>query len=289
MAAAAALAVHMGKLDNLTILVPESRQLNLFAAMIEEEGGRAIRCPLVQILDLDDSHEAEAWIEKLIAGVFQDVIWLTGEGLRRLLAIAKRKGHDAAFITALGKVRSITRGPKPARALREIDLAPGLAAATPTSEGVVEALAPEDIEGRSIGVQLYPGVGTAALLANLRARGAVLTPITPYRYASQTETAQVVAAIEDLIAGRVDVIAFTSSPQVARLFSVAREAGLEPQLKDAFTRIGVASIGPVVEETLQRLGIVNMVQPETAFHMKPLLRTIAAWKAARAADAGRAD
>ena len=272
----------MGNLDGLRILVPESRQLNLFVNMIEEDGGHAIRCPLVQILDLDDSTEAEAWIDKLIGDAFQDIIWLTGEGLRRLLAIARRTGREAAFIAALGKGRSITRGPKPARALHEIGLAPGLAAPIPTSEGVIEALAAEDIAGRPIGVQLYPGDGAAHLLANLSARGAVLTPITPYRYASQAETAQVVAAIEDMIAGKIDVIAFTSSPQVERLFAVAREAGLEAQLKGAFARVGVASIGPVVEETLHRLGVAKMVQPETAFHMKPLVRTIAAWNVARA-------
>jgi uroporphyrinogen-III synthase len=272
----------MGSLDNLTILVPESRELNLFATMIEEEGARVIRCPLVQILDLDDSREAETWLDTLISGAFEDVIWLTGEGLRRLLALARRTQRGDAFVAALGKIRSITRGPKPARALREIGLAPGLSATIPTSEGVLAALAPEDIAGRRIGVQLYPGDGTAALLAGLNARGAVLTPVTPYRYATQTETAQVVAAIKSLIEGHIDVVAFTSSPQVDRLFAVAREAGLEQPLKDAFTRVAVASIGPVVEETLQRLGITNILQPEAAFHMKPLVRSIAAWNAQRA-------
>ena len=137
----------MGSLDNLTILVPESRELNLFATMIEEEGARVIRCPLVQILDLDDSREAEAWLDALIGGAFEDVIWLTGEGLRRLLALARRTRRGDAFVAALSKIRSITRGPKPARALREIGLAPGLSATTPTSEGVLAALAPEDITG----------------------------------------------------------------------------------------------------------------------------------------------
>ena len=87
-----------------------------------------MRCPLVQILDLDDVAEAEAWIERLIAGAFQDVIWLTHEGLRRLLPIAERNGRRA-FVEALGRSRMITRGPKPARALRELGLRVGLAAA----------------------------------------------------------------------------------------------------------------------------------------------------------------
>jgi uroporphyrinogen-III synthase len=122
------------------------------------------------------------------------------------------------------------------------------------------------------------------LLANLQARGAVLKPITPYRYASQAETAKVVSAIEEMIAGQVDVIAFTSTPQVERLFGVAEKAGLGPKLKEAFAHVSVASIGPIVEEALHRHGVLQMVQPEAAFHMKPLLHTIAAWNAERSAS-----
>lgn len=271
----------MGVLDGLRILVPESRQLDLFAGMIESAGGRVVRCPLVQILDLDDSGEAEAWIDELIGGKFQDVIWLTGEGLRRLRAIARRMNREDQFVAAIGKIRSITRGPKPVRELREIALSPGLVPAAPTSDGIIQALASEDILGRTIGVQLYPGDGTAHLLDYLRKRGAIVTPVTSYRYASQTETAQVIAIIKDIIAGDINVVAFTSSPQVERLFAVARDAGLEAQLEEALRHMGVASIGPIVEETLKRHGIEKIMQPESVFHLKPLVRAIAAWKAAR--------
>lgn len=273
----------MGVLDGLRILVPESRQLDLFASMLADAGGRVVRCPLVQILDLDDNREAVAWINQLIAGRFQDVIWLTGEGLRRLRAIASRTKHEDQFVAAIAKIRSITRGPKPVRELREIGLSPGLVAPLPTSDGVIQALAAEDIRGRAIGVQLYPGAGTAHLLDHLRARGAIVTPVTPYRYASQTETTQVIAVIKDIIAGAIDVIAFTSSPQVERLFAVAGDAGLEAQLKAALQRIGIASIGPVVEETLKRRGIKNVMQPESVFHLKPLVRAIASWKEGQSA------
>lgn len=263
-------------LDGLTILVPESRELDFFSRLLEAEGATAVRCPLVQILDLDDTALCEAWIEQLIAGVFQDVIWLTGEGLRRLLSLAERSGSRVRFVEAIGRVRTITRGPKPARALRELGLAPNLTAPAPTSQGVLDALAGEDIEGRSIGVQLYPGEGTVPLLARLRERGAAVFPVTPYRYVSQAEADQVVEAIRMLAAGRIGMIAFTSSPQVERLIEVARDAGLEAQLREAFTRVRVAAIGPVVEATLQSHGITAILRPESSFHLKPLLRAIAA-------------
>jgi len=264
-----------GALDGLTILVPESRELDLFAQLLEAEGAAAVRCPLVQILDLDDTTEAEAWSERLIAGAYQDVIWLTGEGLRRLLHIAECNGRRAEFVEALGRGRMITRGPKPARALRELGLHPGVAATTPTSQGVLDALAGEDIAGRSIGVQLYPGEG-GLLAAALSDRGAVVAPVTPYRYASRAEAEQVIEAIRMLAAGNIGMIAFTSSPQVERLIAVAREAALEPQLREIFTRVRIAAIGPVVEETLRRHGVTNILRPETSFHLKPLVRAIAA-------------
>ena len=273
-----------GALTGLSSLIPESRELDLFATMLEAEGATAVRCPLVQILDLDDAAEAEAWIARLVAGSFQDVIWLTGQGLRRLMSIAERRGGRAAFVGALGRVRSITRGPKPARALRELGIAPGLAAPTPTTPGVLAALANDDIAGRVIGVQLYPGDGALPLLAALRARGAAVFPVTPYRYASQAETDQVAAAIRELAQGRIGMIAFTSSPQVERLIDVARASGLEATLLAALTRRdAVAAIGPVVEEALRQHGIVRVIRPDASFHLKPLVRAIAAaWGARRA-------
>lgn len=262
------------------ILVPESRELDRFVAMLEEEGATAVRCPLVRILDLEDTTAAEAWIEQLVADGFEDVIFLTGEGLRRLVAIAERIGRRTEFVDALGRVRTITRGPKPARALRELDLAARLAAATPTSQGVLDALVAENISGRRIGVQLYPGEGGAPLLAALRERGATAFPVTPYRYASQADAGQVVDAIRALAAGQLGMIAFTSSPQIDRLFEVAREAGLEALLAESLQRVRIAAIGPVVEETLRRHGVATVLRPDTSFHLKPLVRAIAAaWRA----------
>ncbi len=101
----------MTDLAKLTVLVPESRELDLFAGMLEAEGAFTFRCPLVQILDLEDSSEADRWIEELIQRPFDDIIFLTGDGLRKL-AILSEARHDT-FIRALGKTRTITRGPKP--------------------------------------------------------------------------------------------------------------------------------------------------------------------------------
>ena len=267
----------MGALNGLTVLVPESRELDLFAGMLEAEGAVALRCPMVQIVDLEDRGEAEAWIEAMIARPFDDVILLTGEGLRRLLDLSGTRRE--AFIAALGQSRTITRGPKPARALREIGLTPSLSAPVPTSQGVLQALAP-NLSGRRIGVQLYPGDGPLPLLSELKTRGAEIHPTTPYRYASEAQSAEVAGMIRRLAAGEIGMIAFTSSPQLDRLFAVAREQGLEAELSAGLARTRIAAIGPVMESALAARGLSSAIHPDTSFHLKPLVKAIIqAWGA----------
>jgi uroporphyrinogen-III synthase len=256
------------------IVVPESRELDLFARMLEAQGAATIRCPMVTITDADDPAPVEAWLRRLADGAFDDLILLTGEGLRRLMAAARRAKLEAEARSALARLRTITRGPKPVRALRDLGLAPGLTADTPTTQGVIDTLAREKLTGRRVGVQLYPDNPNALLLDFLRQAGATVDAIVPYRYASDSETERVVETIREMAAGRIDAIAFTSSPQVTRLQQVARDHGIEPQLREAFARTRLAAVGPVVAAAIAALGGKVAIMPPTAFHMKPLVNAI---------------
>jgi len=264
-----------GKLDGLSIIVPESRELDLFAGLLEAEGAAAIRCPLVQIADLDDASALDAWIDRLIAGEFDDLILLTGEGLRRIAERADQLRRKPEALEALKRIRTIIRGPKPARALRELGLSPGISAATPTSEGVVDALSGEDLQGRKIGVQLYPGKAAGWIVDALKAKGTLVFEVTPYRYASEAETSEVAGLIRKMAAGEVGMIAFTSSPQVERLVDVAHQQNLEKELAQGLLRARVAAIGPIVEQTLKKHGFSTAIVPQTP-HLKPFVRAIAA-------------
>ena len=263
-----------GRLANLTVLVPESRELDLFATMIEGEGASTLRCPLVTILDVADPAPVEAWLERLIAGGFDDLVLLTGEGLRRLVAAADRAGIKDQAVAAIGRLRTVIRGPKPAKALREIGLVPGISAEAPTSEGVIRTLAGLDLDGHRVGVQLYPGNPNAPLLDALSNGGASADTIVPYRYASDSETAAVEDAIHALAAGAIDFIAFTSTPQLDRLVKVAEERGLQAELKQGLARTRIAVAGPVVGKMLQDMGLPIAAMPDSNFHMKPLVNAM---------------
>jgi uroporphyrinogen-III synthase len=256
------------------IALAEARELDLLAGMLEREGATVVRCPLVAINDAPDPAPVEAWLRRVVAGKCDDVIFYTGEGMRRLAGFADRAGIKAEFIAALARMRKITRGPKPVKALREQGLEPDLTATVPTTDGLIATLSQNDMTGRTVGLQIYGQEPNEKLVSYLKGAGADVDIVAPYVYASDADDARVQRLIGDMAAGTIDAIAFTSSPQIRRLEEVAEKHGVTEILAEAYRRTRVAAVGPVVAEELAARGHHADAMPETAFTMKPLVRAI---------------
>lgn len=258
--------------------VPESRQLDLFAQMLENRGAEVLRCPLVDIRDTPDTAAVEAWIDDVLANGLDDMIWLTGEGLRRIKGFAERGAGERyhALMARIGNARNITRGPKPVRELRALSLRSDISATQPTTAGVVEALQSEDLQGRRVGVQLYGGDPNRPLMGFLAERGATALAVAPYVYADEAQDPQVRRFIDAIVNHDMDALAFTSSPQVKRLYKVARTDGRQEELTAAMNRLCVASIGPLVRDRLAAQGVTTTLMPANSYFMKPLVRQLVA-------------
>jgi uroporphyrinogen-III synthase len=265
------------ELSGRRIVVPETRALGQLLRMLEERGADTVPCPMIAIRDTPDAAPVEAWLRRFAKGTCDDLVLMTGEGLRRLLGFARRIDLEPAFLVALAATRKITRGPKPVRALREIGLGADLPADEPTTEGVVAALERLDLTGRRVGVQLYPGNANERLLKFLEGAGAEADPVLPYVYASEVDDARVIAVIAEMAAGQIDAIAFTSAAQVRRFRDVARASGREAELQQGFKHTVVAAVGPIVAAELDAIGVrVNVTPRDNTFFMKPLVRELAA-------------
>ena len=72
------------------VALPESRQLDVLADLLENRGAAVLRLPLVSILDAPDAAPIEQWLRTFIAEPCDYFIILTGEGLRRLVGFAER-------------------------------------------------------------------------------------------------------------------------------------------------------------------------------------------------------
>lgn len=265
--------------DRLTgnrILILETREEAQFSRLLAEQGAEVLQCPMFTIQDAPDPVPIEAWIRRCIDRPFDDVVLMTGEGLRRLMTVVRRIGVEAEFIAALGKARKFTRGPKPGRALRELGLEPQVTTEKPTSEGVAELLSRYDLKGRRLGLQLYPDKDHAALIGAIKAAGAEVDPVLPYVYDAKAADANILIAIDEMITGHVDAIALTSSGQPRRLFDVAKAHGVEERLREGLARTPIASVGPVVTEELAAHGLAPSITPAgEAYFMKPLISAMA--------------
>jgi len=265
------------ELTGRRIVVPETRELGQLLRILEEHGADTVACPMIAIRDAPDPVPINAWLRRFANGTCDDLVLMTGEGLRRLLGFARRLDLEHAFRVALAETRKITRGPKPVRALREIGLAADVPADEPTTEGVIATLERHDLIGRRVGVQLYPGNANEPLLQFLEGAGAKADPVLPYVYASEADDARVMAVIAEMATGQIDAIAFTSAPQVRRFRDVARAFGREAELRQGLERIIVAAVGPIVAAELNAIGVqVNVTPRDNTFFMKPLVRELAA-------------
>ena len=263
-----------GALAGRRIIVPETREIELLAGMLERHGAAVTRCPLVAIRDADDPVPIFAWLERFAAAPPDDVILFTGEGLQRLHQLAEARGLADKFVAALARARKITRGPKPARRLRDLGLKSDLAVEPPTTAGIIAALRRESLAGRRIAVQLYPDA-PPDLMDFLRKAGATADPVLPYAYASAADEDRVVAAIDAMAAGAIDLVAFTSGPQLRRLKAVAKAKGREAALAQGFAKTRIAAVGPLVAAAVAAAGGTVAIQPDN-FHMRPMVNAIVA-------------
>jgi uroporphyrinogen-III synthase len=260
------------RLNGYRILILETREEAQFSRLLVEQGADVLQCPMFTIHDAPDSAAVEAWINRFVDKPFDDLVLMTGEGLRRLIKVARRIALDQDFVAALGKARKFARGPKPGRALREIGLEPQVTTEKPTSEGVAEMLSRVDLDRHRVGLQLYPGKDHGVLIGAITAQGAEVDTVTPYVYDAQAADANIVTAIDELASDRIDAIALTNLGQIRRLIETAQAHGYEARLRAGLSKTPIASVGPAVSDELKSQGLRTSIYPaNNAYFMKPLI------------------
>ena len=165
------------KLHGRRILILETREEAQFSKLLQEQGADVVQCPMFVIIDSPDAASVEAWIWRFIDKPCDDLVLMTGEGLRRIVKVVRRTGAEPAFVAALAKPRKFARGPKPVRALRELGLEAQVVTEKPTSDGIAETLGQLDLQGHRLGIQLYPEQDHGKLLGAIKAMGAEIDSV----------------------------------------------------------------------------------------------------------------
>jgi uroporphyrinogen decarboxylase len=248
--------------DGLRVASFESRKAEDTKRMIERFGGVAFVSPSMREIPVDADRSVVEFGHRLITGQIDVVILLTGVGTREMLSRVERHIDRERFLHALADVKTIVRGPKPLAVMRELQLTPTIIVPEPNTwrEVLAEIDAKLPVVNLTVAVQEY-GVPNVSLVAGLEARGAMVESFKVYRWDLPEDVGPLRANIERLAGGGFDMAMFTSAQQVIHLLRVAKEMNLESQIRDAFRRTVIASVGPTTSEMLRANGLPVDFEP----------------------------
>lgn len=256
-----------------TVLTLESRRGQEMSRLIETYGGKPLHAPAMREVPLSSNPEALKFGDALLEGKFDVVVFLTGVGARALSKVLESAHPTEKFVEALRKISVVARGPKPVAVLREWNVPIAIAAPEPnTWREVLQAIDDNelDLRDKHVAVQEY-GVSNPELLEGLRDRGALVTPVPVYQWDFPEDQAPLRAAVNSIIARRIDVALFTTSVQVNHLFQIAEQAGKKAALKAGLENVVKASIGPTTSEVLRSYGLsidLEASHPKMGFLVK---------------------
>jgi len=250
--------------DGLRVLSLESRRSSEMAKLIRTYGGEPFVVPAMREVPLESNRLALEFAEKLIAGGFDLVVFLTGVGVRALMGIVEAAGKREEFLEALKKVRIAARGPKPVAVLKELKVPIAVVAPEPNTwremMTALDAEFGESLAGFRVAVQEY-GVSNPELLQALNEKTAELTKVPVYQWAMPEDLGPLREAVLGVSSGGVDVVLFTTAAQVVHLFQIATQMESADDLRAGLRSVVVVSIGPTTSEELTQHGVTPDFEP----------------------------
>jgi len=243
----------------MQVLSLESRRSAEIAELIRKQGGAPVLAPSMREAPLERNEAAFQFAERLFAGEFDMMVLLTGVGTRRLHQVLATRYPPERFPEALRRMTVVARGPKPAAALRGLDVPVTVTVPEPNTWRELLA-AIRDRPERRIAVQEY-GRSNPELLDGLRQRGAEVTTVRVYQWDLPEDTAPLRTAARLLAGGELHVALFTTSIQIEHLLRIAAEDGSEAAVLANLRAMVVGSIGPTTSEALEEAGVHPDLEP----------------------------
>jgi len=245
--------------EDLKVISFETRQADKIADLIIQAGGRPVVVPSMREVPLEQNTEALRFAKLLLAGWIDALALMTGVGTRLLVESVATKYDTGQFIEALRQTEIIALGPKPVAALQELGLSPTISVPEPyTWHDLLDILDEKyPITEKRIAVQEY-GQSNPELVKGLRERGAEVISVPLYRWELPEDLTPLHNAARDIISEnprKVDLCLFTSATQVRHLFKVAEMDGIAEQLREAFKKVCIASVGPIASRAIAEQGL----------------------------------
>jgi uroporphyrinogen-III synthase len=278
----------------LTVAITASRRASELAHIVESFGGKPYIAPTIGIeADLKKPRkDVLQFLNKVIEGDMDYVIFMTAPGVFSLISIANILGLEEKLVQSLAHVTIVARSLKPKVALKkygvEIDFVP----VENTAEGVSKLLLDKGVIGKKIAIlwhgdyprklkdNLYKAGAKSVIEAStykysleLKKEGASILKSMGFEYIAPDEK-KVIHLIHDIVDGKIDSITFTSPPSARDLVKIAKVNNLSEVLKNSLnTNVVVVAVGPSTRSALEENGIDVHVMPQT-FKMGPMIKAL---------------
>lgn len=261
--------------NGLNVTAFESRRANEIEKLIRYYGGVPHVAPSIREVPLKESDTAREFVRNLVDEKIDIIIFTTGVGTDALKDVFLKYYSLDKYKKSLRRPILVARGPKPVGALKKIGITPEIYVPEPhTWREILQVFDNEsDIRGKKVAVQEY-GVSNKRLINGLEEKGAVVSPVTLYKWELPTNIEPLKKEIISISNSRSDIILFTSSQQVYNLLKVATECHMEESLREGIKHSALGSIGPKTTEVLREAGLSIDYEPNTP-RMGNLVREMA--------------
>ncbi len=237
----------------------ESRRAKEIAELVRLNGGDPFVAPALVEVPVEDNRESFAFADRLYAGEFDMIVFLTGVGARLLDRVLAARDPEERFRDALRNLAIVARGPKPAAVLREWRVPVAVFVPEPnTWRELLSAV--QSRPEKSVAIQEY-GRASHELVDGLTAQGRRVSTVAVYQWKLPADTAPLQIAINELLVGRFDVVLFTTGVQIEHFLEFAGRHAQREAVLDALRRTFVASIGPTCTESLKTCGVIPSLEP----------------------------
>ena len=257
------------------IALLEARMGTELASLVERWSGVPYCVPLVREVERDRREEVARLVTWLNQGEPRLVVFLNGAGVDGMFRVAAALGREDELTRGLARAEMICRGPKPVAALKGRGLTPSIRVSEPyTTREVLQAFGDVEVRGREALV-VHHGERNEVLVGALARAHVKTRELSLYEWELPEDLAAAFRLVDEIIEGRVGVVAFTTQIQARHLLAVAERAKKKKELVHALrTHTLVAAIGPTCADTLTALGIPPKVVPANP-KMGPLVQSLA--------------
>ncbi|HLZ34001.1 MAG TPA: uroporphyrinogen-III C-methyltransferase [Nitrospira sp.] len=232
------------------VLTRAREQAREFSRLLAAYGAEPIEAPTIQIVPPASWQAIDHAIAELA-----DYCWLIFTSVNGVTPFMERLRLAGKDSRALAHLRVCAIGPRTAEEAGKHGLIPDLVPSEYQAEGMLAALATHDFRGKRV---LIPRAEVAReiLPEQLRGKGATVDVIPVYR--TIAPAADLSRLAEEIQAGRIDVMTFTSSSTVRNFVEMV---GGRDEARRLGAKTTIGCIGPITAQTAEEYGLPVTIVP----------------------------